>query len=154
MTSFIIISMELDVLINKFEFIYFPKVLIVEIIQYIYIKCADCDKYTTECKDNNFLSYICACGKIRCKFHAYVNSDIYNCIKSSSQTLKFNIRPTFDCIIKNCDNPAQFGYKDIICYCSKHAMNKKVIYYGLTCFSHACDYLIGLPQFMKDMHCN
>lgn len=110
---------------------YAPKQLIMYVLEYIFVKCADCnDSYVEE-------YYECNCGTKRCKHHAYINTRFYKtivlcykkCRKSVSNTNVSLSYPDIACII--CGHSAYYGYKDLVCYCYTHTKFAKITYsYG------------------------
>jgi hypothetical protein len=78
------------------------------------------------------------CGNMYCVQHYLINviengfecrlGNCKNNTKSRDNVIR-NRQVEVKCIINDCDRYAACGYKDIVCYCTKHAKYKKIIHY-------------------------
>lgn len=115
----------------------FPLELVFEIVDYTYAKCVDCNHYV-------FVEYTCRCERVRCLLHQYLNMGIHEC-KLCEEDPRFEYGKIYlKCIIPDCREPAKYGYKDSILYCSKHSMNKKNIRLYCWCNSKFCFFITCL----------
>jgi len=155
----------------------YPKVIAYEIILYVHLTCSECKKcllteYTCE-----------SCFKTRCKYHQYMAVFSYDikectqeycistCMNKSSiicidKHCDIKVPPgylyckwhytkymPYNCTINNCTYTAEYGYKNLICYCAKHIENKKVIKYNY-CSTHDCfNRTIHTNKLSDNPHC-
>lgn len=127
---------------------FIPRDIIFEIVAYGYNKCADCRHYVTR-------EYTCSCGVIRCEYDSMLNVRLYTCVSchlTPPANITLNHRTRILCIIEECDMNAEYGYKDIICYCYKHAYGKKKV----ICYQECDSCYLRTPYInilTKNPHC-
>jgi hypothetical protein len=103
-----------------------------DVTDYKLNKCAECDKYVTD------IDYCCTnCDTYYCQFHYAINISMMHCThcEQLDPNNTINERKLIPCIIDKCTETAEYGFKNIICYCLLHAKGKKVIKYNCFCTS-------------------
>lgn len=97
---------------------YSPKELAMHVLEYIFVKCADCnDSYFEE-------YYECACETKRCIHHHYIKvysvDGVIICNKPNcGQKINPGTLVRIPCIV--CGKRAEYGFRDRVCYCFNHS---------------------------------
>ncbi len=120
-----------------------PNVIFNIVVEYDQAVCSDCKNMSRDYVKCN------TCDVIRCQYHNFMNANSITCRSCSKHYIW--ARNTIMCI-RHPDIIASYGYKDIICYCTTCAHDKKVIKYEKCCI---CGYpAINYEYKTSKMYCD